>query len=124
MKRRRSTRWPGCSRTSSRRIEARLPRLLLAAALWGMAAAGAQAEQDLRVGLQGGRVLVSLGYSDPRSGQVLAALEDGLASEIQFQLRLYRRQRGPFAFLGDRLASELRLVAPPVTIASNGGTAS
>jgi len=75
-----------------------------------MAAAGAQAEQDLRVGLQGGRVLVSLGYSDPRSGQVLAALEDGLASEIQFQLRLYRRQRGPFAFLGDRLASELRLV--------------
>jgi hypothetical protein len=55
-------------------------------------------------------VIAILGYSDPRAGEVLAALEDGLAAEIQFQLRLYRRQRGPFAFLGDRLASELRLV--------------
>jgi hypothetical protein len=55
-------------------------------------------------------VVVSLGYSDPRAPEVLAALGEGLASEIQFQLRLYRRQRGPFAFLGDRLASELRLV--------------
>jgi hypothetical protein len=55
-------------------------------------------------------VVVSIGYSDPRAGEVLAALEEGLASEIQFQLRLYRRQRAPFAFLGDRLASELRLV--------------
>ena len=54
--------------------------------------------------------MVSLDYSDPREGEVLAALADGLAAEIQFQLRLYRRQRGPFAFLGDRLASELRLV--------------
>jgi hypothetical protein len=75
----------------------------------GVPAPGAQAQQNLRVGLQGGRVEVSLGYSDPRAGEVLAALEDGLASEIQFQLRLYRRQRGLFAFLGDRLASELRL---------------
>jgi hypothetical protein len=41
---------------------------------------------------------------------VLAALQDGLASEIQFQLRLFRRQRVPFGFLGDRLVAELRLV--------------
>ena len=54
--------------------------------------------------------MVSLAYSDPRAGEVLAALEEGLAAEIQFQLRLYRRQRWPFAFLGDRLVSELRLV--------------
>lgn len=79
----------------------------------GLAAAGARAEQalqDLRIGLEGDRVVVSLGYSDPRAGEVLAALEDGLASEIQFHLRLVRRQRVPFAFLGDRLVSELRLV--------------
>ena len=79
----------------------------------GLAAAGARAEQalqDLRIVLEGDRVVVSLSYSDPRAGEVLAALEDGLASEIQFQLRLVRRQRVPFAFLGDRLVSELRLV--------------
>ncbi len=55
-------------------------------------------------------MVVSLAYSDPRAGEVLAALEEGLAAEIQFQLRLYRRQRRPFTFLGDRLVSELRLL--------------
>ena len=69
----------------------------------------AQAQQDLQVGLQEGRVVVSLAYTDPRAEQVLAALAEGLAAQIQFQLRLYRRQRRPFAFLGDRLVAELRL---------------
>jgi hypothetical protein len=69
-----------------------------------------QARQDLRVGLEEGRVVVRLAYADPRAEEVLAALDEGLAAEIQFQLRLYRRQRGPFAFLGDHLLSELRLV--------------
>ena len=87
-----------------------LAALLLTAALAVLPLQGARGEQDLRVGLEKGRVMVSLAYSDPRAGEVLAALEEGLAAEIQFQLRLYRRQRWPFAFLGDRLVSELRLV--------------
>ena len=41
---------------------------------------------------------------------IVTKKEDGLASEIQFQLRLFRRQRVPFGFLGDRLVAELRLV--------------
>jgi hypothetical protein len=101
------TRWPGCSRTNSRRIEA---PLALAALLAILPACAARAQQDLRISLEGARVVVSLAYSDPRAGEVLASLGDGLAAEIQFQLRLYRRQRGFFAFLGDRLAAEQRLV--------------
>jgi len=34
---------------------------------------------------------------------------EGLRAEIVFQLRLYRRNRGIFAFLGDRLLSERRV---------------
>jgi hypothetical protein len=55
-------------------------------------------------------VVVTLAYSDARTAEVLTALGEGWAAEIQFQLRLYRRQRRPFAFLGDRLAAELRQV--------------
>ena len=71
---------------------------------------GLPADQDLRVGLEDRQVVVSLGYSDARGQEVLARLGEGLEAEILFHLRLYRRQGGPFAFLGDRLASELRLV--------------
>jgi hypothetical protein len=78
-------------------------------ALCGAPAAAAQGRQDLRVGLEEGRVVVSLAYADPRAGEVLAALEEGLAAEIQFQLRLYRRQRRLLTFLGDHLVAELRL---------------
>ncbi len=87
-----------------------LAGLQLASALALPPAAAAQARQDLQVGLEEGRVMVRLAYADPRAGEVLAALEEGLAAEIQFQLRLYRRQRRPFAFLGDHLVAELRLV--------------
>jgi len=62
------------------------------------------------VTLREGWVLASFSYRDPPAGEVVAALQEGLASEIQFQLRLYRRQQGPFAFLGDRLLAERRLV--------------
>jgi hypothetical protein len=85
---------------------------LLAAALAALPAfplPAQPARQDLRVSWEGGRAVVSLAYSDPRAGEVLAALEEGLAAEIQFQLRLYR-QRRPLAFLGDRLVAELRLL--------------
>jgi hypothetical protein len=53
--------------------------------------------------------MVQLAYTDSRAAEVLTALEEGLAAEIQFQLQLYRRQRRPFAFLGDHLLAELRL---------------
>jgi hypothetical protein len=73
-------------------------------------AARAAAEQDLQVKVQQGWVLASFRYRDPPGGEVVTALQEGLASEIQFQLRLYRRQRGLFGFLGDRLLAERRLV--------------
>lgn len=53
---------------------------------------------------------VSLDYRDPRRGEVLKALEEGLTAEIQFQLRLYRRQPGLLRFLGDRLVVERRVL--------------
>jgi len=62
------------------------------------------------VTLQEGWVLASFRYGDPPAAEVVQALDEGLAAEIQFQLRLYRRQRGVFAFLGDRLLAERRLV--------------
>ena len=43
------------------------------------------------------------------SQAVLASLWEGLRAEITFQLRLYRRNRGILAFLGDRLLSERRV---------------
>jgi hypothetical protein len=64
----------------------------------------------LRVWLVGSQVGVSLDYRDPRREQVLKALEEGLTAEIQFQLRLYRRQHGLLRFLGDRLVVERRVL--------------
>jgi len=43
------------------------------------------------------------------SQDVLSSLWEGLRAEIAFQLRLYRRNSGPFAFLGDRLLTERRV---------------
>jgi hypothetical protein len=48
-------------------------------------------------------------YTGSQSQEVLASLWDGLRAEITFQLRLYKRTRGVFAFLGDRLLQELRV---------------
>jgi hypothetical protein len=67
------------------------------------------AAATLRVALDGSRVSVSLDYRDPRREEVLKALEEGLTAEIQFQLRLYRRQTGFFRFLGDRIIVERRI---------------
>lgn len=67
------------------------------------------AQATLRAELAGSKVSVSLDYRDPRREEVLKALADGLTAEIQFQLRLYRRQTGFLHFLGDRLVIERRL---------------
>ena len=81
--------------------------LLLLAAAGG--AAGEPAPAVLRVELAGSKVSVSLDYRDPRREEVLKALGEGLTAEIQFQLRLYRRQLGFLHFLGDRMVIERRL---------------
>jgi len=54
-------------------------------------------------------VYAAVEYSDSHNQEVLASLWDGLRAEITFQLRLYRRNQGFFAFLGDRLHSEKRV---------------
>ena len=69
----------------------------------------APALATLRVVVVDSQVGVSLDYRDPRREQVLKALEEGLTAEIQFQLRLYRRQPGLLRFLGDRLIVERRI---------------
>jgi hypothetical protein len=72
--------------------------------------------QEARVDavLQGRKAYASVDYLDSRfaergvsaSQEVLSSLWEGLRAEITFQLRLYKRNTGLFAFLGDRLVSE------------------
>ncbi|MBN1836011.1 MAG: DUF4390 domain-containing protein [Spirochaetales bacterium] len=57
----------------------------------------------------GGRILATVALSDAPVERVLAALEDGLKSEIVFDLRLFRRQKGFLAWLGDRPLVNVRL---------------
>ncbi|UCF99852.1 MAG: hypothetical protein JSV89_10020 [Spirochaetaceae bacterium] len=59
--------------------------------------------------LRGEKVYAAVEYLDSHSQEVLASLWDGLRAEITFQLRLYRRSKRPFAFLGDRLLLERRV---------------
>jgi hypothetical protein len=74
-------------------------------------------EARLDAMLRRGRVYAAVDYLDSRfaesgvsaSQEVLSSLWEGLRAEIVFQLRLYRRSSGPFAFLGDRLLTEHRL---------------
>jgi len=67
------------------------------------------AESALSGTVTQGWVNASLRFSDPRREEVLAALDEGLAAEVHFQLRLYRRLQGRLAFLGDRLLAERRI---------------
>ena len=66
-------------------------------------------EARLDAMLRSGKVYAAVDYLDSHSQDVLASLWEGLRAEIAFQLRLYRRNSGPFAFLGDRLLSERRV---------------
>lgn len=67
--------------------------------------------------IRGGRVYAAVEYLDSHfaergvsaSQEVLSSVWEGLRAEITFQLRLYRRSSGVFAFLGDRLLSERRV---------------
>lgn len=66
-------------------------------------------EARLDTVLRGGRVYAAVEYLDSHSQEVLSSMWEGLRAEITFQLRLYRRSSGIFAFLGDRLISERRV---------------
>ena len=63
----------------------------------------------LRATVRGQTVYGSMRYVDSRSREVLQSLREGFSSEITFQLRLYRRNRGLFSFLGDHLLIERRV---------------
>jgi hypothetical protein len=54
-------------------------------------------------------VRVSLRFDSPHAGEVPASLREGLKSQVTYQLRLYRRQKGLLSFLGDRLLLERKL---------------
>jgi len=71
--------------------------------------AGADSNALLGVGVQDGYVTVSLRLIEEPRHLLLARLQEGLKSEIIFQLRLYRKQKGPLSFLGDHLLVEKRV---------------
>jgi hypothetical protein len=66
-------------------------------------------EARLEASLRGQRVYGSVEYVGSHGQEVLASLWDGLKAEITFQLRLYRQNKGFFAFVGDRLLVERRV---------------
>jgi hypothetical protein len=71
-------------------------------------------EAALSVRMEGRRVVASVALLQIPVEPVLAALSEGLKSEIVFDLRLYRRQTGFLAWLGDRpvvSARETRVAA-------------
>jgi hypothetical protein len=106
---------PGCSRTNSRRSNAKRPVILVFLVLASTALSAQEARLDAV--LRGPKVYAALEYLDSHSAErgvsasqdVLTSLWDGLRAEIAFQLRLYRRNSGPFAFVGDRLIDERRV---------------
>jgi hypothetical protein len=70
--------------------------------------AGAQ-EAALSVHTDERTVVASVALRGAPVERVLVALHDGLKSEIVFELRLYRRQKGFLAWLGDQPLMSLRV---------------
>jgi hypothetical protein len=95
------------SRPNSRRNKAKNPVILILLLL--ASAYGSAQEARLDAALRGRKVYGAVEYLDSHSQEVLASMWEGLRAETVFQLRLYRRNRGIFAFLGDRLLSERRV---------------
>jgi hypothetical protein len=107
MSRTRFRRSVDCSKPNSRRSNAKthvILILLLLASVYGSAQ-----EARLDAVLRDQKVYGAVEYLDSHSQAVLASLWEGLRAEITFQLRLYKRNRGILAFLGDRLLSERRV---------------
>ena len=82
--------------------------MLLTALVLAAQVAGAQ-EAALSVRTDEHTVVASVALRGAPVERVLVALHDGLKSEIVFDLRLYRRQRGFLAWLGDRPLASLRV---------------
>jgi len=62
-----------------------------------------------------GRVVASAALSGLESEQIYSTfrkglLEEGLKTEISYQFRLYRRDKGFFSFLGDKLITEKKII--------------
>jgi hypothetical protein len=99
-------------RPNSRRNKAK--HLVILILLLLASAYGSAQEARLDAVLRGRKVYGAVEYLDSHfaergvfaSQEVLASLWEGLRAEITFQLRLYRRNSGIFAFLGDRLLNE------------------
>lgn len=112
MSRMRFRRYADCSKQNSRRSEAKTPVIPILLLLVSTFVSGQEAR--LHAAVRGRRVYGTVEYLDSNfaergvsaSQAVLASLWDGLRAEITFQLRLYRRSSGVFAFLGDRLLRE------------------
>jgi hypothetical protein len=56
-----------------------------------------------------GRLLATVAVRDAPLDRVLAALHEGLRSEVVYEVRLYRRQKGFLAWLGARPLVSLRI---------------
>ena len=107
MRKMRFRRSADCLKPDSRRSKAKTPVLLILLLL--ASAYGTAQEARLDALLRGRKVYGAVEYLDAHGQEVLASLRDGLRAEITFQLRLYRRNSGIFAFLGDRLLNERRV---------------
>lgn len=62
-----------------------------------------------------GKVIVSAALSGIESEQIYSTfrkglLEEGLKTEISYQFRLYRRNKGFFSFLGDKVITEKKII--------------
>jgi len=62
-----------------------------------------------------GTVIVSATLSGVESEQIYSTfrkglLEEGLKTEISYQFRLYRRNKGFFSFLGDKVITEKKII--------------
>lgn len=62
-----------------------------------------------------GRVVVSAALTGVESEQIYSTfrkglLEEGLKTEISYQFRLYRRYKGFFSFLGDKVIAEKKVI--------------
>jgi hypothetical protein len=66
-------------------------------------------EAVLEATLRGQTVRATVEFITDRSEEVLASLWDGLKAEIIFEVRLYKRSREVFSFLGDRPLAEIKI---------------
>ena len=93
-----------CSKRNSKKIEPLLP--LIAVVLLSIGATVHTQETVLSLQQIEDRLLVSAYLRNAPFEDVTISLDDGLEAEIYFQLRLYEKSQGLFAFLGDKLVVE------------------